>query len=96
MAEKVIINDYEIKTEQLEIDTIGIEQDRKKLNMTFQVFHENYHDVTTLLYQNDFKVEVPSHQLQFPAVIHRYSISIDNLYKDNAVGTFDLELVEKA
>ncbi|HLR24076.1 MAG TPA: DUF3219 family protein [Pseudogracilibacillus sp.] len=94
MPDKVIINDYKIKTKQLEINTL--EQDRKKLNMTFQVFHENYHDVTTLLYQNDFKVEVPSHQLQFSAVIHRYSTSIDNLYKENAIGTFDLELVEKA
>jgi len=94
MAEKVIINDYEINTEQLEINTL--ERDRKKLNMTFQVFHEDYHDVTTLLYQNDFKVEVPSHQFQISAVIHRYSTSIDNLYKENAVGTFDLELVEKA
>lgn len=71
----------------------GTEQ--KKVRIIFQVTHEDYHAVTTLLYENDFIVEIPSEDAHFAAVIHKYSTSIDDLYQENAVGNFHLELIEK-
>lgn len=95
MAEQIIINDYSIVTDQLDVVNMHKESERRKVKMTFQVTHEDYHDITTLLYKNDFIIEIPSQQLDFPAVIYNYATSIDNLYKENAVGTFRLELIEK-
>lgn len=59
------------------------------------VTHEQYHDVTTLLYENDFIVDIPEKGIQFSAVISNYSTSVTNLYKAGTEGEFHLELIEK-
>lgn len=92
MTKRILINDYPIETEVLEV---SIKSAQKKVSLVFQVTHADYHDITTLLYQNDFTVDIPEQQLRFPAVIQNYSTSIDNLYQENAVGIFRLELTEK-
>lgn len=54
-----------------------------------------YHDVTTLLYRNDFVVNIPSEELEFQAEIYTFWTSFTNLYEQGAVGDFHLELIEK-
>ncbi|QKY71772.1 DUF3219 family protein [Lentibacillus sp. CBA3610] len=66
-----------------------------KVSFDFKVTHEDYHDVTVLLYENDFVVKVPGKNLEFPAAISSYSTSITNLYEPGTVGDFKLELTEK-
>ncbi|AQQ54951.1 hypothetical protein B0X71_01670 [Planococcus lenghuensis] len=68
---------------------------RRIVGFDFQVTHESYHDVTVLLYENDFRVEIPSLEVDFQAVIHNYFTSFTNLYEEGAVGDFHLELIEK-
>lgn len=69
--------------------------ERKKISFTFPVTSEEYHDVTTLLYENDFNVTVPDKNLQFEATIYRYATPLTNLYEDNQVSEYELELIEK-
>lgn len=70
-------------------------KERIKAGFDFKVKSEDYHDVTTLLYLNDFIIRIPEMELEFPATISNYSTSITNLYKENEVGDFRLELIEK-
>jgi hypothetical protein len=95
MGEKIFINNFLIEADQLHVSNADKEPEPKKISISFQVTHKDYHDVTTLLYENDFIVEVPTENLKFPAQIHSYSTSVTNLYKENAVGDFKLELQEK-
>lgn len=91
MNRKVFINDYSIEAYNVQINDV----DRMKLKFNFTVTHENYHDVTTLLYENDFKVQIPDMNLTFRATISKYSTSITNLYEVGSAGEFTLELLEK-
>lgn len=90
---KIILNEYPIDTQDLQIKRDS-KTGMKKIQTTFQVTHEDYHAVTTLLYENDFNVAVPSQNTEFHATIQNYSTSMDDLYKEGAVGTFYLELIE--
>lgn len=92
MTKKILVNGLELSVEDYRENRID---DRLKVSFTFQVTSEAYHDVTTLLYKNDFQVEVPEKNLKFRAVIHKYSTSITNLYEKDKVGEFSLELIEK-
>lgn len=65
-----------------------------QISFVFQVKSEDYHKITTLLYKNAFDVKVPERNLEFRATIGNYSTSFTNLYKENQVGEFTLELVE--
>ncbi|RXT06949.1 DUF3219 family protein [Ammoniphilus sp. CFH 90114] len=51
--------------------------------------------MTTLLYKQSFDVKVPGSKLEFRGTIVNYSTSITNLYKENEVGDFRLELIEQ-
>jgi len=96
MSQKVIINDMEINAHNVQVDSnMKNGEVRSKLSFDFKVTHETYHDVTTLLYENDFTVKVPEKNLEFPAVISKFSTSITNLYEPGSVGDFKLELTEK-
>jgi len=66
-----------------------------KISVTFKVTNENYHDITTLLYQGTFNVEVPERELSFKGSIQQYYTSISNLYEKGNVGEFQLSLLEK-
>lgn len=70
------------------------EKELKKISFDFKVSSEDYHDVTTLLYKQNFLVKVPEKSLEFPATIHHYFTSITDLYIKGNVGNFSLELIE--
>lgn len=91
MKRKVLINDVPIEAYNYQKE----DNDCYKINFEFIVKHENYHDITTLLYENDFIVKVPKEDLEFAAIITNYSTSITNLYEEGAEGEFKLELTEK-
>ncbi|MCR1834926.1 YkvR family protein [Oceanobacillus caeni] len=93
---KVKINDRALHVENLTKDVI--QKDGKEallISFEFQVKSEDYHEITTLLYKNDYRIEIPDEELDFEAVIYNYSTSITNLYEENKVGEFRLELIEK-
>ena len=69
---------------------------RRKLSIDFRVSNEQYHEVTSKLYENDFTVKVVEKGLAFPAEIFNYYTSITNLYNQGAVGDFHLELIERS
>lgn len=88
---KIFINDFPIEARNVHKENSA----QLKISFEFTVTHEEYHDVTTLLYKNDFIVKIPEENLEFPATISNYSTSITNLYKAGAEGEFRLELMEK-
>ncbi|MEN1968105.1 DUF3219 family protein [Lentibacillus sp. N15] len=94
----VIINHVSLHTDYVD-DCIIRDQttggELHKIGFEFKVKSKDYHKITTLLYTNDFQVQVPVKEIEFRATIHSYSTSITNLYEENAVGDFKLELIEK-
>lgn len=95
---KVILNETTIDAMNYREGTVTDSNSKKelrKVKFDFQVNSSMYHDITTLLYTNDFDVKVPEENLEFKATIHNYSTSVTNLYKSGEVGVFYLELVEK-
>ncbi|OWR32401.1 hypothetical protein CDO73_01990 [Saccharibacillus sp. O23] len=70
--------------------------ERRAFAFDFKVTHEDYHDVTTLLYKGEFRLRVPALQAELRTGIHNYSTSLDNLYEKGAVGDYHLELIERA
>ncbi|WP_106495233.1 DUF3219 family protein [Lentibacillus sp. Marseille-P4043] len=99
MNQKVIINNRTINVDNFYVDTVINKSRGKellKVGFDFKVNSSDYHEITTLLYANDFHVKVPEKNLEFPATIYSYSTSITNLYEDGAVGDFALELKEKS
>ncbi|UJL46786.1 DUF3219 family protein [Virgibacillus sp. NKC19-16] len=96
MNQKVIINDLTINAENYHEETVTKEgKDLLKIGFDFKVRSDESHDVTTLLYKNDFTVQVPGRIPEFSATIYKYSTSITNLSEEGAVGDFKLELIEK-
>ncbi|MFC3041712.1 DUF3219 family protein [Virgibacillus xinjiangensis] len=97
MAQEVLINDRLFHAENFYQETITKNgQPLRTIGFEFEVTSRDYHDVTVLLYENDFHVRVPANDLDFGAVIHKYSTSVTNLYEENKVGIFKLELIQKA
>lgn len=92
MKQKVIINHFPIEVNNLQIKEVS---NRCQISFEFPVTHEDYHNITTLLYENDFTVKVPAENLKFSATISNYSTSFTNLYVEGAEGEFKLELIEK-
>ncbi|WP_298786892.1 DUF3219 family protein [uncultured Marinococcus sp.] len=64
------------------------------VEFTFQVTHEEYHDVTVLLYENDFNVQVGESD-PFQAEILQYSTDTVNLYEPGSTSRYTLALIEK-
>jgi hypothetical protein len=69
---------------------------KKKIAFDFKVTSEEYHDIAVLLYKMEFRIRVPEKDLDFFAAISNYSTSITNLYEENQVADYKLELIEKA
>lgn len=89
---EIILNGKSIEGTDVEVKEIN---GQTQLSFHFQVTSEAYHDVTVLLYENDFHVIVPKKELDFHAAIGKYSTSVTNLYKEGEVGDFFLTLNEK-
>lgn len=64
------------------------------ISFTFEVKSEVYHDVTTLLYEGKFLVELPEKNEKFTGTIQEYSTSVTNLYEAGNVGVFKLSLIK--
>ena len=98
MAEKVILNGVTLSVTDFYEETVVDKITGKELRIVgfgFKVTSSEYHDITTLLYKNDFQVEVPEREFKFQATIRNYSTSFTNLYEKNQVGDYKLELIEQ-
>ncbi|WP_210469297.1 DUF3219 family protein [Sporosarcina sp. 6E9] len=98
MVQQVFLNDVSFSITDFHEEWVNDKVTGKKfrkISFNFKVTSEEYHDITTLLYQMNFHVKVPEKELEFPATIHSYSTSITNLYKENQVGDFKLDLIER-
>ncbi|TWT02392.1 DUF3219 family protein [Planomicrobium sp. CPCC 101079] len=69
---------------------------KQKITFDFKVTSAEYHDIAVLLYKMEFRIRVPEKEMDFFAAISNYSTSITNLYKENQVADYKLELTEKA
>lgn len=95
-TQTIIINNYSIDGENLTVDTEKIsDREFRKISFNFKVENKDYHAITTLLYTNDFTVEIPAKNIAFRATIYSYATSVTNLYEEGAVGNFKLALIEK-
>ena len=97
MISKVNLNEEPIIVSEFYEKTVTDNATRKKLRIigfNFKVTSDDYHKITTLLYKNDFQVNIPEKGITFHASINSYSTSITNLYVENQVGDFKLELIE--
>ena len=70
------------------------EEGKRIVEFMFQVTHEEYHDVTVLLYENDFNVQVGESE-PFQSEILQYSTDTVNLYELGSRGRYTLALIEK-
>ncbi|WP_188205560.1 DUF3219 family protein [Alkalibacillus aidingensis] len=94
---KILVNDYPIEVDKMTSKQMEHNSSAKRLvQLEFKVKHEDYHDITTLLYKNDFDITIPEENLQFQATIQNYTTSFTNLYEKGSVGDFYLELIEKS
>lgn len=73
---------------------VKIQKDDNKMHVSFSfnVTSETYHDITTLLYENDFQVVIPEKDLSFRANILEYATSMTNLYEKGNTSEFYLHL----
>jgi hypothetical protein len=92
LVKKILVNSVVIVVEKYteEIVNSGLHE----INVEFKVTSEDYHDITTLLYEETFDIKIPERDLSFPASIKEYSTSITNLYEKGQVGDYKLCLVE--
>ncbi len=91
MVSEIQLNDTKIKITQYEEEKnkSGIQ-----ISVTFYVTSEEYHDITTLLYEGTFNVKVPEKHIEFRGTIQEYSTSITNLYEKGQIGEYKLTLKE--
>jgi len=66
-----------------------------KITIVFPVRSEEYHDTAVLLYRKEFKVTIPSNNIEFEGRIVQFYTSITDLYKEGNVGEYTVSLLEK-
>ncbi|MBM7703595.1 DUF3219 family protein [Metabacillus iocasae] len=97
MVSEVRINDVFIPVEAYEEEVVMSKQTKRPLRqvmLEFKVKSEDYHEITTLLYNEVVNIHVPAKNVTFTGKINEYSTSITNLYKANQVGDFKIRYVE--
>lgn len=97
MVKQILLNEESIIVNNLRSEKIHDQDSGKelmKVSVDFKVSNEDYHRITTLLYEMTFKVKIIDHEIEFNGTISNYSTSFTNLYKEGAVGDFHLELIE--
>lgn len=91
MVTEIYLNDSKLNVtdyhEELNNDLLIVKVD-------FKVTSEDYHDVTTLLYEGNFDLKVPYRNIECKVTIEEYSTSVTNLYEKDQVGNFKLTLRE--
>ncbi|QDI90136.1 DUF3219 family protein [Salicibibacter halophilus] len=91
MVNEILLNEYTINVESYEEEKVdGL----YKITIEFKVTSEEYHAITTLLYEGTFDVNVPERELMFRGTIQQYFTSITNLYIEGQVGDYTLKLIE--
>ena len=91
MVNHVVLDDRLINVYTFEDE---IQNGLINISFHFKVTHEEYHEITTLLYKGTFDVQVPEKQMSFEGIIKNYATSITNLYEEGAVGDYFLSLIE--
>lgn len=88
----------EMKLNDQTIELTGFEEKEENgrlvISVEFDVTSEEYHDVTTLLYEETFDISVPEKDMKFKGVITNYLTSLDNLYEDNQIGEYQVTFTE--
>ena len=92
MVKEIILNHSSIAVKDYEEKKT---KDGDLILVTFDVTSEEYHDVTTLLYEGTFRVKIPENGREFSGTIQEYSTSITDLYEKGNVGEFKLSLLER-
>lgn len=88
----IVLNNHEFIARDVKLND---EKEKTELSFYFKVTSETYHDITVLLYENNFFVQIPEKNINFSATIGQYATSITNLYEEGKEGDFFLSLVEK-
>ncbi|WP_442598648.1 DUF3219 family protein [Neobacillus sp. D3-1R] len=91
MVREIVLDDFLLKVETYQEAEVN---GRKLITIDFKVTHEEYHDVTTLLYKGTFTIKVPEHQQTFRGRIQEYYTSVTNLYEKDQVGDFHVSFIE--
>lgn len=91
LVKEIILNGTHI---HLDSYNEGKENGLHKISIQFKVTSEEYHSITTLLYEGSFEVKVPERDLTFRGAIQQYSTLVTNLYEKGQVGDFKLCLLE--
>lgn len=91
MVKEIILNDTSIHVDSFKEDR---DENLYRICVDFKVTSEEYHAITTLLYEEKFNIKVPEKGLTFRGNIQEYSTSITNLYEKGQVGDFSLCLRE--
>ncbi|MDQ0220454.1 DUF3219 family protein [Peribacillus cavernae] len=94
MVNEIILNDTTIQVTAYQ-EEVAQGTGAPKISFDFKVKTNEYHDITTLLYKGEFHVKVPERELEFEGTISKYYTSVTDLYKENQVGDFHLELTKK-
>ncbi|MFD1065089.1 DUF3219 family protein [Oceanobacillus locisalsi] len=89
---EIQINEEVLDGRNVEVSEVN---HKKQVAFSFDVTSETYHDVTSLLYKNDFDVSIPEKSLSFSATILEYATSTTNLYEKGNTSEFYLKLREK-
>ncbi|TLS36129.1 DUF3219 family protein [Pseudalkalibacillus caeni] len=92
MISVIELNDYKLNITNFKEGTA--DNGKKKISFDFKVRSGEYNGVTTLLYEMTFYVRIPEKEEAFNATIFNYSTSFTNLYEENAIGDFHLELIQ--
>ncbi|WJH33495.1 YkvR family protein [Paenibacillus sp. CC-CFT747] len=95
---EVLLDGYHIRVTDYKEQTVDDPANGKRRILIMLQFvvsgREHYHDVTVLLYNRTFDVEVPERKLRFRATIHSYATSIPNAAEPDASVDFKLGLIE--
>ncbi|WP_394184666.1 DUF3219 family protein [Metabacillus halosaccharovorans] len=92
MVTEVYLNDTPISITKYEEKSVN---NLIQISVEFLVTSDDYLDITTLLYKNTFHVKIPERNITFHGIINNYSTSLTNLYRENQVSTFSLQIIEQ-
>ncbi|WP_175639066.1 DUF3219 family protein [Metabacillus schmidteae] len=92
MVSEIMLNDTTISITNYEEKT---KNNLMQISFDFLVTSDKYHEITTLLYKSEFDVKIQEKNLSFHGVINNYSTSLTNLYKENQVSRFSLQIIEQ-
>ncbi len=96
-ATTVLINEVSLEALSYELTQQLSDEGKQRplLSIDFVITGgEQYHDVTSTLYQPVVEVRVPEHDVHFQASVHRYFTSIPRLEKETDTVDVHLELIE--